>query len=127
MDTQVVEGKAHFEGLMDRPDQATETLHSLLRGGYRSADLRDTVGEGILLHHDGDGPDLVLYPDGALHPVGLYRRPSPAAQFSKPAERPRRGVRGRLASVAKWAMLLVLAVATCFASIALWVAILDIG
>jgi hypothetical protein len=125
MSTEIIEGRAdeRFGMLMERADLTTETLEALLRSGYRSEGMRRTIGEGILLHHDRSGPDLVLYPDGSLHPVGVYQQA--ALGHVAPQERPARALRKLVATAAKWIVMLALASSICMLSIAFWLAVLE--
>ena len=64
---------------MEREECAFERLHALARKGYVAQIGAEPAAGGILLHHPGDGPDLVLHPDGTLETPGgqaLHRDPT---------------------------------------------------
>ena len=124
MDAQIIESRAagHFDGMLERPERAMETLRALRLSGYRSEGERETIGEGILLHHDS-GPDLVLYPDGSLHPVGLYQQGT-GSQVA-PQIRPKRSFVRLVRKTLKWTALIALVGSAWMLSLALWAAILE--
>ena len=118
MESEIIAARAEgsFDLAVERTERANEALRALLRSGYRST--TETIGEGVLLHHDGDGPDLVLYPDGSLHPVGLYRA-------SPPSPRNRRSFGKLFKSAAKWVLLIGFVLSFWILSLALWSTIIS--
>jgi hypothetical protein len=105
-------------------DPASETLSALLHGGYQAEGGRGSVGRGILLHHDGGAPDLVLYPDGTLHPVGAAASSSAALGFPEASASRKRSLGRRILRLAMWAFAFALLTFLCALSITFWVAIL---
>lgn len=49
--------------------RAFERLHALARKGYRADIGTETPSGGIVLHHLGKAPDLMLHPDGSVEPL----------------------------------------------------------
>ena len=51
---------------IEKESRAFERLHALVRKGYRAELGKETPSGGIVLHHLGKAPDLLLHPDGIV-------------------------------------------------------------
>jgi hypothetical protein len=109
----------------DSRGRAESTLRALRAGGYRTGAGQESVGQGILLHHDGDGADLVLYPDGSVQPVGSTRRLADSTEVMHRLGGSKPSLRGRLSFVLKVAAFIAVVTLSCFLAIAFWLALLD--
>jgi hypothetical protein len=105
-------------------DPASETLSALLHGGYVAEGGRGSVGRGILLQHQGGAPDLVLYPDGSLHPVRVREASAGDFGFMGTSAKPKRSLGPRILRAVMWAFAFGLLTFSCALSITFWVAIL---
>ena len=127
MTSEVIEvpNGTRLETFVEGAERANAVLHALLQNGYRTDGQRETIGQGILLHNAGDGPDLVLYPNGSLQPVGSYRQQTILPTVPDGVQPRQRSLKAYLMVLVKGLALLVVAVAFWFLSVGLWLAILE--